>query len=63
LEPGQLSKYNDWAVGWATEFQFLAGAEKLNFVFTTASRQALGPTHPSVHWVLGSFPMGEAVRA
>jgi hypothetical protein len=28
------------------------------FLFTTASRTALGPTHPPIHWVPGDFSLG-----
>jgi hypothetical protein len=28
------------------------------FLFTTVSRQALGPTHPPIQWVLGALSMG-----
>jgi hypothetical protein len=27
-----------------------------NFLFTTASRPALGPTQPPIQWILGDFP-------
>jgi hypothetical protein len=29
------------------------------FIFSTVSSPALGPTRPSVHWVLGLFPCGK----
>jgi len=28
------------------------------FLFTTASRMALGPTQPPILWVLGAFSLG-----
>jgi hypothetical protein len=35
-------------MGWATGVHFPAGAIMGLFVFTTASRPALGPTHPPI---------------
>jgi len=44
------------AVGQTTGIQFLA--EKGVFVFTTASRPALGPTQPPIQWVPGVLSLG-----
>jgi hypothetical protein len=34
------------------------GTYNLIFIFTTASRTALGPTQPSIQWVLGALSLG-----
>jgi hypothetical protein len=36
--------------------RFPAGAG--NFLFTTASRTALGPTHPPIQWIIGALSLG-----
>jgi hypothetical protein len=33
------------------------------FLFTTASRLALGPTQPPIQWVPGPLPLGKAAGA
>jgi hypothetical protein len=48
-------------MGWETGFQFPAGAILVSFfffVFTTASRRALGPTQPPIQWVPGALSSG-----
>jgi hypothetical protein len=58
-------KSRDSSVGIATRLR--AGRSVLGFdsrrglgifLFTTASRPALGPTQPPVQWVLGAFSLG-----
>jgi hypothetical protein len=41
---------------WGSRFQFLAGAG--NFLFTTMSRTAVGPTQPLIQQVLGALSLG-----
>jgi hypothetical protein len=41
---------------WGSRVQFPAGAG--NFLFTTASRTALGPTQPLIQWVRGALSLG-----
>jgi hypothetical protein len=48
LRKKELSQYSDWAVGWTSRVRFPADAILL---FATASRPALGPTHPPMKWV------------
>jgi hypothetical protein len=48
-----------WAAVWTTGVRFLAGKEI--FLYSMASKQALGPTQPLVQWVPGLFPGGKAV--
>jgi hypothetical protein len=48
-----------WATGWAIGvlgFDFRRGLRI--FLFTTASRTALGPTQPPIQWVLGALSLG-----
>jgi hypothetical protein len=66
-----MSKSRDSSVGIALGYglddrgsrvRFPAGAR--NFLFTTASRTALGPTQPPIQWVPGTFfPGGKAAGA
>jgi hypothetical protein len=53
------SRYSDWAMGWmigVLGFDSQWGLE--NFLFTTASRTALGPTQPPIQWVPGFLSLG-----
>jgi hypothetical protein len=48
-----------WATGWTIGvlgFDSRRGLE--NFLFTTASRTALGPTQPPIQWVTGALSLG-----
>jgi hypothetical protein len=36
----------------------IAGRDKRFFLFNTASRPALGPTHPPVQWISGALSPG-----
>jgi hypothetical protein len=57
-KPGYRSRYSDWLRagrprGWSSS----PGRGK-NFLLSTASRPALGPTHPSIQWVPGAVSLG-----
>jgi hypothetical protein len=56
----QLSRYRRWATGWTigvlVGFDSRRGLGK--FLFTTASRTALGPTQPPIRWVPVAFSLG-----
>jgi hypothetical protein len=39
----------------------IPGRDKGFVPYSTAHRSALGSTHPPLHWVLCSFPLGKAV--
>jgi len=45
-------------MGWMSGVQFLGGAGKGLFLFTTASRLALGPTQPNIQMVLRALSLG-----
>jgi len=45
-------------MGWTTGVQFLTGAMIESFLFSTASRPALGPTQPPIQWVTGTISLG-----
>jgi hypothetical protein len=62
-EPGQLSKYNDKATGWATENRGLIPNRDRDMYLLTSSRPESG-THPSSYaaGICGSFPRGKLPR-
>jgi hypothetical protein len=48
-----------WATGWTIGFLGFDSRRGLEiFLFTTASRTALGPTHPHIQWVQGVLSLG-----
>jgi hypothetical protein len=54
--PGQLSRYSGWLrAGW---WGFECRRELGIFLFTTASRPALGPTQSPIRWEAGALSLG-----
>jgi len=56
VEPGYLSRYSDWLhTGWSGfEYRLFMGI----FLFTIASRPALGPIPPPIRRVPGVLSLG-----
>jgi hypothetical protein len=53
--------YSDWLLGgWLVFNSWHRGKD---FLFSTTSWPALGPTQPSILWVLGTFPGGKVATA
>jgi len=48
------SEVQRWATGWMIGDSSFLGI----FLFTTVSRQALGPTQPPIQWVPGYISLG-----
>jgi hypothetical protein len=48
-----------WAMGWTIGVLGFDSRRGLgSFLFTTASRTALGPSQPPIQWVLGALSLG-----
>jgi hypothetical protein len=57
-EPGYRSRYSDWLrVGRPRGRSSSPGGVK-NFLFSTLSRSALGPTRPPIQWLPAGFSPG-----
>jgi hypothetical protein len=62
-EPGQHSRYSDWLRagrqwGWSP-----SPGRVMNFLFSTSSRPALGPTQPPIQWVPVATSRGKTAGA
>jgi hypothetical protein len=56
LELGWCSRYSNWLDD--KRGRSLSTSKVKNFLFTTSSRLALGPTQPTIQWVLGVLSPG-----
>jgi hypothetical protein len=60
-EPGQHSRYSDWLRAGRPRGRSSSPDSVKNFLASTSSRPALGPTPPPIQWVPGiKRPGGEA---
>jgi hypothetical protein len=57
-EPGQLSRYSDWLRAGRRRGRSSCPGRVKNFLFSTSSRPALGPTQPPIQWVPGARSPG-----
>jgi hypothetical protein len=53
-EPGYCSRYSDWLRAARPKGRSPSPGRVKNFLFSTASRPALGPSQPPTQWVLGT---------
>jgi hypothetical protein len=57
-ELGELSRYSDWLqAGQPRDLSSSPGRSKI-FLLSKWSRPTLGPTEPSIQWVLGALSPG-----
>jgi hypothetical protein len=54
----ERSRYSDWLRAGRRKSRSSSPGRVKNFVFSTSSRPALGPTQPPIQWVPGIFPRG-----
>jgi hypothetical protein len=52
------SRYSDWLRAGRPRGRNWSPGRVKNFLFSTSSRPALGPTQPPIQWVPGAFPRG-----
>jgi len=56
---GEPGKFNGIALGYGLDDRRLESLQGLGiFLFSTASRPALVPTHPPIQWLKGGFSFG-----
>jgi hypothetical protein len=54
-KPEQLSRYDEYVTGLTTEESGFASRQAQEIILpSTASRPALGPIQPHIHWVRGA---------
>jgi hypothetical protein len=56
------SRYSDWLRAGRPRSRSSSPYRVKNFLFSTSSRQALGPAQPPIQWVPGLFPLGLSSR-
>jgi hypothetical protein len=62
--PHSFVHISDTALGYGLDDRGFDSWQRLGiFLFTTASRPALGPTQPPIQWVQGAFPGSKAAGA
>jgi hypothetical protein len=57
-QPEQRSRYSDWLRAERPRGRSSSPDRIKNFIFTTSSRLALGPTQPPIQWVSGALSPG-----
>jgi hypothetical protein len=56
--PGYRSRCSDWLRAGRRKGRSSSPGRDKNFIFSTSSRPALGPTQPPVQWILGALSAG-----
>jgi hypothetical protein len=57
-EPGERSRYGNWLRAGRPRGRSSSPGRVNNFLFSTATRPAPGPTQPPIQWVLGTHSPG-----
>jgi hypothetical protein len=55
---GQRSRYRDWLQAGQPMGGISSPGRVKNFLFSTSSRLALGPTQPTIQWAPGALSLG-----
>jgi hypothetical protein len=55
---GEVSRDSDWLRAGRQRGRSLSPGRVKNFLFPTASRQAVGPAQPPIQWVPGALSLG-----
>jgi hypothetical protein len=59
VDPGQRSRYSDWLRAGRPRGQSSSPGRVKNFLFSTSSRQLLGPNQLPIQWVPGALSSNE----